>query len=361
MNEKGTENKRTEEVDITDFFRYLGKAINRIGSFIKWIFVSLYYLLIDFFIFLKRKMIWLTLGLVAGLGFGIYGLMNGGALYSSTMTVKSNTGNAYFLYNYVEYLNSLAHNSRFAELSKEFNITTDEATKLISFEIAPVKNDVEEAKMYRDIFYNYKRNHYLSYDTMWARTVRFKDFQKTLTDHDYPLQEITIYSRNVDIYFKVQQGLMAAINNNPELKEKRAAEIEIQKQDEALLTKSLSDLDTLRQVYNRKLALESSQPGTGTNQFVFGDRNARNPELDLYDKSLMIKDELIELKRKLADEKLVDIYSGFSKIGNRRSSVRPLLRYGLYGLGAALAILLFIQFFKYLTVMEKTSRLRRSV
>jgi hypothetical protein len=362
MNEKELPGKkRTEEIDIADFFRFIGRGFSSIGQGIKWLFVSLYDLLIDLFLFIKRKMAWLIPGLLLGLGFGIYSSLTGGPSYITTMTVKSNTGNTYFLYNQVDYLNSLIHNQRFADLSKECNLSVEESKSLQAFKIEPVKNEIEEALLYRDIFYRYKRNHYIGYDTSWSKIIMFKDFQETLTNLDYPLQQITLLSRRPDIYPAVQQAFVNSINNVPQLKQKQLAEIELAKQDEMLLADALKNLDTLRQVYNKKLELEASQPAGGSNQFVLGDRNTRSPELDLYDKSLMIKDELIEVRKKIADQaEPLQLISGFSKVGTRTSSIRQPLKYALFGFALTFVVLVLIEFFRYLTWVEKNSRAMKS-
>jgi hypothetical protein len=75
---------------------------------------------------------------------------------------------------------------------------------------------------------------------------------------------------------------------------------------------ALKNIDTLRQVYNRKLTLQAENTSPGGNQFILGERDIRNPELDLYDKSMTIKDELIELRMKSTKEK--DVWSFFQDL-----------------------------------------------
>lgn len=359
MNEKTVaEKKSNDDIDISDFLRLIGRGLKQVGLFFKWVFVSVYELIIALFIFIKRKFIWLALAAALGVGYGIYAART--PLYTSSMTVRSGLNNSYFLYGQVEYFNALIRNGRTNELSKEFNITPEEAGALRVFSISPVKNDIEDAKIYRETFLTFRRNHNVGYDTMWSKNIRFKDFQKTLSEKDYPIQIITVNSKNQDIYGKVQDGFIKSINSNPVLAERRNAEAEIRKQEEELLTKSLQDIDTLRQVYNRKLMTEASSPSTGS-QLVLGDKNPRNPELDLYDKSLIIKDELIEAKRRsVAQKEIVDIYSGFGKVGTRKSTMKLYLKFSLYGFIAAFVILIGIEFLRFLIREEKSKSLKRS-
>jgi hypothetical protein len=355
MNEKPMPEKKGEDIDISDFFRLIGRGINKVGLFIKSFFLLIYNFFISLFLFLKKKIVWLIIGAAAGAALGTYALVNGGATYISTMTVRSNFDNNYFLYNQLDYFNSLIRNNRYAELSKEFKITEPEARTLISFVIRPEKNELEAARLYRDAFLDFKRNRFVQ-DTIWSKTLRFKDFQKNLTDIDYPIQHITFRSSNADIYPKIQDGIYQAVNNNAGLIKRWNTELAIRAQEETLLKQSLTSLDTLRQVYNKNLAREANNNASGTApQFFMNERSQRTPELDIYDKTLLIKDELATLQHKSAENaELLQVYAGFNKVGTRQSGLRQLVYYTLFGFLAVFALLVFIEFTRFLSRVEKT-------
>jgi hypothetical protein len=359
MNDKpALEKNKSDDVELSDFLRLLGRILTKIGNAIAWVFINLYDLLILFFLFIKRKIVWLALGFVLGSGFGLFSYYNSGPVYKSEMVTKSNFESNYFLYNQVDYFNSLIRNNKFNEISKIFNISEAEAKELVGFTALPVKNDIEAAKLYRQTFLQSKRNHNYGFDTIWSRTLKFDAFKRQLSDFDYPVNRIIARSKQADIFPKIQQGILNSFNNNPELKEKKESLQEIRKQEETLLADVLKNIDTLRQVYNKKLNRQAeSIPAAGGNQFILGERETRNPELDLYDKSMIVKDELIELRMKAAEEKepLV-LFSGLGNTGTRESFRREIGTPALYFLAAVFIILVMIEFTKYLIKIEKIKK-----
>ena len=355
MDEKTSlEKNNSGEVEMSDFLRLLGRIFTRIWNGIAWFFVSLFNLLILFFIFLKRKALWLALAIVLGLGIGIYTYYSQGPVYRSEMITRSNFQSNYFLYNQVEYFNSLVSIRDLSELEKIFTLNEAEAKAIVSFKALPVKSDIEAAKLYRQTFLQSKRNHNYAFDTIWSRTMRFDKFKKQLKDEDYPVTKIIVRSEQSDIFPKIQQGILNAINNDPEQKEKKEKLLQINRQEEILLTGILDNIDTLRRVYNKKLSMQSENATPGSNQLILGERDIRNPELDLYDKTMLVKDELMELKTRTAEEKepLV-LYAGMGSIGKAESFRRKVGTPALYLLGIVFSILVLIEFIKYLSKVEK--------
>ncbi|HEX6848054.1 MAG TPA: hypothetical protein VF144_13820 [Chitinophagaceae bacterium] len=354
MSEKPvSENKSSAEIDMTDFLKLLGKGFTRIAQGITWLFTNAFELLILFFLFLKRKIGWLGLAFFLGLGFGFYTYYSSGTTYRSEMITRSNFESTYFLYNQVEYFNSLIKNKNLSDLSKIFNINETDAKALVNFDASPIKTDIEAAKLYRQIFLRTKRNHTYGFDTIWSRTMKFNDFKKQLTNYDYPLNRIIVKSKLAGIFPKIQQGFLNSLNNDPYLKEKKERFQQIRQQEEQLLTDALTNIDTLRQVYNKKLTMPAENTPAGGSQLILGERNVRNPELDLYDKTMLIKDELMELKAVNAEEKepLV-LYAALGSTGTAEALDKSILPPALYLMAAMFFILLIIEFVTYLTKLE---------
>lgn len=358
MTEKpNLENAKSDEVEMSDFLRLLGKIFTKIGNGIAWVFVSLYELLILLFLFIKRKIIWLCLGYILGLAFGLVSYYNTGAVYKSEMIARTNFESNYFLYSQIDYFNSLIKNKRIDDLAMEFNITPEEAKSLIDFQATPIKNNIEAAKLYRKTFLESRRNRNNRLDTIWSKTLRFDEFKEELTDYDFPINKISVRSRKLDVFPKIQQGILNSFNNDPDLKQKKENIQQIRNQEETLLADVLKNIDTLRQVYNKKLTLQAENKSTGGNQFILGERDIRNPELDLYDKSMMIKDELIELRMQSAKEKnVLELYSGFEKTGLQQSALRKVGENALYGLVLIFVILVGIEFIRFLNRTEKSKQ-----
>jgi hypothetical protein len=189
------------------------------------------------------------------------------------------------------------------------------------------------------------------------KTLKFEEFKNELSDYDYPIIKTAVRSKKLDIFPKIQQGLLNSLNNNPGLKEKKESIEQIRNQEETLLADALKNIDTLRQVYNKKLTLQAENTSPGGNQFILGERDIRNPELDLYDKSMRIKDELIELRIKSTQEKnVLELYSGFEKTGLPQSALRKIGESALYGLAFIFIILIGIEFIRFLNRTEKSKQ-----
>jgi len=361
MNEKpALEKNNTGEVEISDFLRLMGKILTRIGNAIAWIFINLFDLLILFFLFIKRKFVWLAIAFLLGLGFGLYTYYDSGYVYRSEMITRSNFGSNYFLHNQIEFFNSLIQNKKTDVIRKIFNITEAEAKSLVGFKVMPVKSDIEAAKLYRQTFLQPKRNHILGFDSIWSKTLKFDAFKQQLTEYDYPVNKIIVRSKQADIFPKIQQGVLNSFNNDPDLKEKKENFQQIRKQEETLLTSVLNNIDTLRQAYNKKLTMQAENTPAGSNQLILGERDIRNPELDLYDKTMIVKDELIELKTIAAEEKepLV-LYSGLGSTGTAESFNRKIGTPAFYLLAAMFSFLVIIEFIKYLTKVETRKKANR--
>ena len=358
MTEKpNLENAKPDEVEISDFLKILGKIFTKIGNGIAWVLVSIYELLILLFIFIKRKIIWLCIGYILGLVFGLISYYNSGGIYKSEMITRANFESSYFLYNQIDYFNSLIENNRIDDLTREFNISQDEAKSLIDFKATPLKNDIEAAKLYHQTFLETRRNHNYSFDTIWQNTLKFDEFKNELTDYDFPIIKIALRSKKLDIFPKIQKGLINSLNNNPDLKEKKENIEQIRNQEETLLADALKNIDTLRQVYNKKLTMQVENTSPGGNQFILGERDIRNPELDLYDKSMRLKDELIELKMRSTKEKnVLELFSGFEKTGLQQSALRRIGENALYGLAFIFIILIGIEFIRFLNRTEKSKQ-----
>src|SRR2546423_3173528 len=205
-NYKSEPKTQESEIDLGVFFNLVGKIFYKIGSVIKLLFLTLFQFILAILIFVKRKILWLGLGALIGLGIGVYEYVSKGPAYSSEMIVRSNFESTSLLYNQIDYFNSLIKQNRYKELSSVFNISENESSRLIEFAITPVDDDIEAAKLYRNTFLDYRRFGLNGIDTFWRKTMKFNDFKRELRPSDFPLQKIKLYSSNPDVYQKVQLG-----------------------------------------------------------------------------------------------------------------------------------------------------------
>jgi hypothetical protein len=334
------------EVDLGVFLNLLRKLFKKISRFVQSFILMTYNLVIFALIFIKRRLIWLALGGLIGLGFGLQRYYANGPSYFSEMVVRTNFESSRMLYNKIDYFNSLIKQHHYKDLSALFSISESNAQRLVFFEIEPIDKDLEAAKLYRNTFLDYKRNGINGVDTLWTKTMKFEDFKKDLKANDFPLQQIRLYSSNPDIFSNVEEGIVKVVNNNKVLQSVKETTTQIFKDEENILNRSLSGLDSLRQAYNKRIELSATQKAEGNNILV-SDKDLRNPEIDLYDKELVVKDELFNArKRAIEQQDILQVYSGFNPVGTKASSYKQdFFTYSWWGILIVFALLLLIELY----------------
>lgn len=347
----------------------LGRILYKTGSSIKHAlrilyraFLRLCNSILFIILFLFRHFIWIVVGTVIGLGYGLYVMRKNGTKYQSEMIVKTNFNSTRSLYNAIDYLNAALSNSKDEELASIFHITPEEASMIESFSAEPVESEMIKAQMYRDLFLVNNRNiRNITPDTVWMKTITFSDFKKSLTRFDYPYQEISVTATNAFLFSKLQDGFIKQINQVPLLKEAAKAQIATNAETEQLLRNAIVNIDSLRMVYNQRLLKGQSPNDRESNQLTVLQNApaARTPELDLYDKLLDLQDELRKSNaRSVTEREVVEVYSPFSAVGQKVSFLRQsVVRFGSMGFFLAVAILLMIASYRALAKMEKRTKL----
>ncbi|MCU7550855.1 hypothetical protein OCK74_17175 [Chitinophagaceae bacterium LB-8] len=360
---KDPKTPKETEIDLGVFFSLIEKTFRKIGNLLSLFFISLFQFFIGILLFLRRKILWLAIGALIGLGFGLQRYISKGPTYYSEMLVKTNFQSTRPLYNLIDYFNSLIDQKRYIELSKNFGIQEGEAQRLISFEISPVDDYMETARLYRNTFLDHSRTGTVNRDTLWSNTVNFREFKNNLKPYDYPSQKIRLYSTNSSLYPKVQEGLVHLVNSNEILNFYKQGINGLNSDEVNILQRSLTGLDSLRQAYISKL----NRPGTSGsngNNIIISDTSMSSPEIAMVDKELLLKDELLQAKRKAIEEQdILQVYSGFSPTGIKVTDItrQSYIRYALWGLLAALALVLFIEFYKFLNHQERRNTRKTTV
>jgi hypothetical protein len=346
---------RETEIDLGVFFNLIEKIFRKIGILLSSFFLSLVQLFIGILLLIRRTIIWLALGALIGLGFGLQRYISKGPTYYSEMLVRANFGSTRPLYNLIDYYNSLIKQNRYKDLSTIFGIQENEARNMSNFEITPVNDYMETARLYRSTFLDHNRTGTMNRDTLWSNTVSFSEFKDNLKPYDFPVQKIRLYSTSAGIYPKVQEGLINTVNKNKVLESYKQG-INVLNTDEVnILQRSLSGLDSLRQAYIGKLSRSGSGGSSGTS-VIISDTGVFSPEIAMVDKELLLKDELIQAKKKAIEEQdILQIYSGFTPTGIMVTDLtrQSYIRYAVWGLLAALGIIMLVETFKYIRKLER--------
>jgi hypothetical protein len=355
---KDLKTSKETEIDLGVFFNLIERIFRKVISFISAFFLSIFQLFIELLLFIKRKIIWLVIGALVGLTFGLQRYFTKGPTYYSEMVVRTNFESAKPLYNQINYFNSLIDQKQYKELASIFGLKENEASNLSSFNISPIDDYLETARLYKNTFLDYKRSGIQKTDTLWVKTIKFNEFKERLKPYDYPLQKIKLYSTDPRLYAKVQNGLLHSVNNNKALQYFKQGFNGIHNDEVHILQRSLTGIDSLRQAYIKKAGISSTSGNDRTN-VIISDTGISSPEIELIDKELMIKDELVQTRRRAIEEQeILQVYSGFTPGGIRVTDISRQLyvKYTLWGLLAAFGILLLFEFFKYLDRIDKGRR-----
>jgi hypothetical protein len=355
---KDPKTQKETEIDLGVFFNLIEKIFRKAGILLSSLFLSLYHLFIAFLLFIRRKIIWLAIGALIGLGFGLQRYISKGPSYYSEMIVRTNFESTRPLYNLINYFNSLIDQQRFKDLSFVFGIQENEARNMNSFEISPVDDYIETARLYKNTFLDHDRTGTTNSDTLWSNTVDFNEFKNHLKPYDYPIQKIRLYSTYAGIYPKIQEGLIHFINSNKVLLFYKNSIHGLHSDEVNILQRSLSGLDSLRQAYISRLGRMGS-PGSNGNSVIISDTGLSNPEIEMVDKELLLKDELIEAKRKAMEEQeILQVHAGFTPTGIKVTDIsrQSYIRYAIWGLLAAFGLLLLIEIFKFMNRLEKIDK-----
>ena len=351
---KPTNDQKESEIDLGVFLNLVGKLFSSIARAIGSFFSFLFQLILSIFIFIKRKIVWLVAGALAGLSLGLYFYFKEGPVYYSDMIVRSSLGSSRQVYNAIDYFNSLISDEKIKELTDVFDITETASRKLIRFEISPVDDELETVKFYKDFISDYSRNNPVN-DTQRVMVIKYDDFRKNLTGVNYPLQRIRVYSHSPEIYRSIQSGLVKNLEQNKDLIALQDKLRNVLKEEEALLSRSLTSLDSLRIAYNISITRGNAK-GEGGN-VVLGSNNKSfsNPEIELYDKEMQLKDAITGIRNKLIEEQSTfRITSDINKRGMKISGYnQEFFEYAWMGLLTSFFLVLLIECYRFLDKMDK--------
>ena len=330
---------------IRSFFTKTRQLLNRIIQMLFWVFI-----------FFKKKIIWLILGAVAGMSFGFYSLNKKETKYHSTITVRTNFTSSRSFYNMIDFFNNLINTSQTNRLMSIFNLSDNEASSLVLFEVVPVESEFVFADLYRDQFLNNEKDSRNKMDTFWTRAVPYNTFKTSISKFDYPLHYLKVISTKPDIFPKLEKGIIDKMSSDKFLQSIKAINISINREKIETLTNSIKTLDTLIETYNKN-PLDSYRKGQDNNSIILlnGNANTRIPEIELFNKQMELRKELTAARKKeIIESEIIQVYSHFNEIGNKENTGnQEISKYALLGLLLSIAILSIIQFLRYLTILEK--------
>ena len=306
--------KSEEEIDLGQLFSLIGKAFSIFFNFIASIFKFIFKILMLFVIFFRHNFIKLAAGALFGLLIGgIYQYNFRTPVYKSDLALKPNFGSAIQLYKNVDYYQSLIKQKNYERLSAAFSISKIEAADLISITAEPYTNTSQTVRTYK--------NFTVGLDSTTINLIEYKDFIEDIPVESYEYHTITVESKDRYIFTKLRNPIINSIIKNNYYKDIKLTFITNLESRKNALELSIVELGKLRSLYKEVLLAESSKPNSGTS-IVMSQKGGDDKELLIFDKFISVNSDLIEVNKKLNDQKdIINVISSFNTVGSKVGGV----------------------------------------
>ncbi len=329
-----THPSNNEEVDLGSLFKIIGKGLNNLAKAIGGFFKAIFHYFILFLLFLRNNTLKLGLAAIIGGGIGLYLDLTLPKVYSSSMIVEPNFNSTQQLYNNINFYQDLVKQKDSIVLGSVLGISPLKASKLKGFYIAPIKNENEKLEHFDDFIE--------SVDTTTVKNIDIKEFKRNFTDYDYTYHKIRVESEIDDIYNKISGPIINSIANNNYFKNQKQINDENLLVNEQLLKKSLTEIDTLRKIYNEVLIKEANKVESGTT-ITLAQGIKKTEEIELFEESLDLNEELIENNKEKANTtEILNVVSSFNQVGTKERGLLKKYTILLAGLAFGLMFLFIL-------------------
>lgn len=309
-NQSSTE--KNEEIDLLMLFRYFESLFSKFIGFITTIFLNLFRAII-YIITIAFKKIGVLLAVSIVTFLSIKSLKHiQSKVYVSNMLVKQNYSLGNLLYDDIERFDKLAKNERYVALANELKLPSEKASTLKKFEI---KSGINKAKLLE--FYN-------SYSKTVDSVTKmpFSKFEEIYNYKDYPLQIITVFSKDESIFKLIEKPLVENIISNKFFQKEKEKELGILKSQISAFETTLNESKKLQDKYIEFLEKYYNGIGKSESQSDFNlnineGSAKKNTELtkeyELFSNNNEIKLKIAELKNSMIKkEDVFVVQRGFS-------------------------------------------------
>jgi len=343
-----TQQQGSDEVDLGQLFKLIGKAFDRFYRFIKSIFVGLFHLLMSFLLFIQKHVIKLAIAGVLGLGLGYFFDTTTNVVYESQMVVEPNFNSVQQLYNNINYYNELAKANDSSALASALSISMVEASSIQEI-IADAYSDENQKIELFDEFIT-------KLDTITRKTIDYEAYLENFNTVDARFHRIIFTSTSSRVAKKTQNAIVESIIENKYFKEQQLANQKNLDLQDNIYKKQIKEIDTLQGFY-KKLALKTAEKETVATSINLADKeSSENKELALIEKLDEIKKLQVELNIERASKKnVINVISDFPNLGVKSGGLLKSNKFLFSGSAICLVflILMLLQLNSYLKVYQQ--------
>jgi len=332
-----TQQQGSDEVDLGQLFKLIGKAFDRFYRFIKSIFVGLFHLLMSLLLFIQKHLIKLAIAGVLGLGLGYFFDTKTDTVYESQMVVEPNFNSVQQLYNNISYYNELAKANDSLTLSSTFKISAKKASSIKEIVVDAYSDENQKIKLFDEFV--------TKLDTTTRKTINYESYLENFNTFDARFHKITFIATNPRVAKNIQETIINSITNNKYFENQQLASQENIDLQDSFYKKQLKEIDTLQHFY-KKLALKTAEKETATTSISLADKDSSdNKELALIEKVDEIKQQQVALNIERArKQNVINVISDFPNLGVKSGGLlksnKVLFFVGAVGLAFLILILL---------------------
>lgn len=342
--------QQSEEVDLGQLFKLIGKAFDRFFNFIGSIFNRLFLAFVWLVFFIKKHIIKLIIAGIIGIALGFLLEKVSEPVYKSYVTIKQNYPIGESLYNSISYYSDLVKQKDIKTLKKALKIEESEAESILGFDIEPVITENQKLQNF---------NAYIkTLDSTLASTVKYETYIENTVNYVYPYQQIEIKAKARNNFKKVFDKIIESIDTNEFYKREQEKDLtELQDQEKSLI-QALNQSDSLQTTYKRVLEkVLDTEKSAQTSITIEGSTQIdKTKEFDLYKSDLELREKLVENRRKQADKQFViEVISSKQESGLIDNKIKVLgksfnakIFYGLAITLLTFIVLLGLNFIKFL-------------
>lgn len=335
-----------EEVDLGSLFVIIGKGFSNLFNFIGNLFKSIFHFFITILLFLKEHLVKIAIAAVLGFIVGFFIEMKTPTRYYSEMLVQPNFKSTRLLYSNVNFYNHMLIQGDTSGIQRTFGISKEAAASLKEFTIVPVKDERDIVSLYDDLL--------LEVDTLALKNFNFEEFKTSFTAFDYKNHLITVTAEKNNVFQKLDEVIIAAINN-PYFNNLKKLTKENLNRTDSIYRQNLSQVDSLRSVYMQALLAEAKKESRGTN-IDFGSKERPTKEIELFNAHRRINKDLKQISEDKSKEyEIINVIYNFQPIGSVIGGItkNKAFQFAVLFVLVTILVLLFLNFNRYLNSYKK--------
>ena len=302
---------KEEEVDLGQLFSAIGKMFKDFFNFIGKILKSVFHYLILVLIFLKGHIFKLVIAIILGAVIGFTSDYLSPSKYSYDMIIQPNYRSIDQVYESLEYYNVLIEQKDSIKLSKNFDISYEQANNLIEFRLTSYDTEKDKLLLYDEFIKNT--------DTITHKNfsyATFKSDKESKFDSDKYVFRIISNDNKLKSF---ENKIVSDIEKNITLQNNRRIKLNTLKLDSIATVNAINDAKDLRNLYKEITLLEVKNNKSSASTYIdFSKETKQNNDIELFEIVKKLNKNLIELeKEKETSVNIVNIITSFNPSGKK--------------------------------------------